>query len=140
MKSDKYILYRSLVKSTNENIENGEKIFTSSALQPPFESSFNEFASKPVEISKVNVIENTINLINQDKIITEEPVKLSVKKSKLDILQKSTDTSLQLHYASEERNAILKSYYMAKLNLLERIAIAKERKVALLEANSKFKE
>jgi len=47
---------------------------------------------------------------------------------------------LQLHYASEERNGILKSYYTAKLNLLERITIAKEKKVALLEANSKFKE
>ncbi|KAF0750658.1 Uncharacterized protein FWK35_00023623 [Aphis craccivora] len=128
---------KSLVKSTNEN---GEKLFTSSTLQPPFESSFNEFVSEPVEISKANVIENTINLINQDKITTEEPVKLSIKKSKIDLLQKSTDTSLQLHYASEERNLILKSYYTTKLNLLERIAIAKEKKVALMEANSKFKE
>jgi len=40
--------------------------------------------------SKANVIENTINLINQDKITTEEPVKLSVKKGKHTIYKKTT--------------------------------------------------
>jgi len=45
-----------------------------------------------------------------------------------------------LHYASEERNEILKSYYTAKLNLLERITIAKEKKVAIMEATVNLKK
>lgn len=40
--------------------------------------------------------------------------------------------------ASVERTSILKEYYTAKLLLLERIVIAKEKKVALLEANRKL--
>jgi len=47
-----------------------------------------------------------------------------------------------MRYATEERTSVLKDYYAAKLKLLERMVIAKERKVALMEAkfNSKFKD
>lgn len=55
--------------------------------------------------------------------------------SKLDVLQKSVKASLQVINISEDRNKILKEYYTQKLQLLERIAIVKERKLALMEAN-----
>lgn len=47
---------------------------------------------------------------------------------------------MSVHAYAEERTSVHKNYYAAKLKLLERIVIAKEMKIALMEAkyNSKF--
>lgn len=59
--------------------------------------------------------------------------------SKHNILQRSMELSNNVSSLSQDRNIILKEYYDKKLQILERIAIAKEEKVILMKAAS-FKE